>query len=123
MKRIITIALAGVFAMIFSGAAMADMGMDMKDGKTMQEKMAKKRTDWLQKLTKQLTLTMDQQTQIEAILKANDEQKMTVKTKMDTDLKAVKESENAQIKAVLTPEQQTKYEKMMMEKMKKMEKR
>jgi len=105
--------------MLICGASFADdMDMGKKDtgGKmTMEEKMLKKQADKLEMMSKTLSLTPDQKDKVGAIIKSIGEQKKAMMMKMEADEKAMHESENTQIKALLTPEQQASYDKMMME--------
>lgn len=125
MKKMIPMALAGV-TMLLCGAVYAD---DMAAGKpekapmTMEEKMAKKQADHLDMMTKKLALTPDQTDKVGAILKANGEQKKAMMMKMEADEKTMKEAQDTQIKAILTPEQSAMYDKMMAEHKAKMDKK
>lgn len=116
MNKLISIALAGALSTLICGAVLADdMGMG-KDSKTsMEQKMAKKQADKLTMMTKTLSLTPDQATKVSDILKATGDQKKAMMMKMEADEKAMHDSENSQIKAILTPDQRTKYDAMMME--------
>jgi len=109
MKKLIPIALAGAIAMLIGAAAFAD---DMGMGKMTEEKMMKKQTEKVEMMTKTLSLTPDQKDKVAAILKANGEQKKAMMMKMEADEKTMKEAQDTQIKAILTPDQQAKFDKM-----------
>ena len=126
MKKMMPIALAGAIAMLFCGAAFADdmgMGKSEKEKASMEQKMVKKEANRLEMMTDALSLTPTQKDQVSTILKASAEQKKALRVKMDADMNDVRVSEEAQIKTVLTPEQQAKNEKMMMEHRAKMDKK
>ena len=126
MKTMMPIALAGAIAMLFCGAAFADdmgMGKPEKDKAQMEQKMVEKQADRLAKMTDSLSLTPTQKDQVSTIFKASAEKKKALRVKMDTDMNDIGTSEEAQIKAILTPEQQAKHEKMMMEHRAKMDKK
>jgi hypothetical protein len=127
MKKIIPMLLAGAMVMSVCGAMFAD-DMDYhksaKDSNTtMDQKMAKMQADKLDKLTKELALTPDQKSKVSDILRATGDQKKAIVTKMEADVKDLRDSEDTQIKATLTADQQVKYDKMMMEHQAKMEKK
>jgi len=126
MKKMMPIALAGAIAMLFCGAAFADdmgMGKSEKDKAKVEQKMVDKQADRLAKMTDELSLTPTQKDQVSTILKASAEKKKALRVKMDADMSDIRTSEEAQIKALLTPEQQAKHDKLMMEHRAKMDKK
>jgi Spy/CpxP family protein refolding chaperone len=66
----------------------------------------------LEKLTKALDLTKDQQSKISALMTARSE-KMTGGKNTREEMKAINENYVSQVKALLTPEQVTKYETLL----------
>lgn len=126
VKKMIPVALAGAIAMLFCGAVFADdmgMGKSEKEKATMEQKMVKKQATRLDMMTDKLALTPTQKDQVSTIFKGTAEQKKALMVKMDADMKDIRATEDTQIKAVLTPEQQTKYDQMMIEHRAKMDKR
>jgi hypothetical protein len=127
MKKLLPMLLAGAMAVSVCGAMFAD-DMDYnksnKDSNTtMDQKMAKMQAKKLDKLTKDLALTPDQKSKVSDIMRSTGDQKKALITKMESDEKNLRDSEDAQIKAVLTADQQVKYDKMIMEHQAKMEKK
>ena len=127
MKKLIPMLLAGAMVMSVSAAMFADDMDYSKSNKesnmTMDQKMAKMQATRLDKLTKDLALTPDQKSKVSDIMRATGDQKKAIITKMEADEKDLRDSEDTQIKAVLTADQQVKYDKMMMEHQAKMEKK
>jgi Spy/CpxP family protein refolding chaperone len=74
----------------------------------------------LDKMTKELNLTPEQKEKIEAIMKAKAEKNKAEMEKMRESMKAEMDATTAQIKEVLTPEQQVKFDKLQEEKKGKM---
>jgi len=99
------------------------MGKSEKEKATMEQKMVKKQATRLDMMTDKLALTPTQKDQVSTIFKGTAEQKKALMVKMDADMKDIRATEDTQIKAVLTPEQQTKYDQMMIEHRAKMDKR
>jgi Spy/CpxP family protein refolding chaperone len=74
----------------------------------------------LQMLTQQLNLTSDQQSQIKPILESQSQQMESLRSDSSlsqqdrmSKMKEIRESTNSQIKPILTPDQQTKWQQMM----------
>ena len=120
MKRAISMLLAFVFAASVCSIAIADEGWGEKDKGMSMEQRNKKHLD---KMTKDLNLTPDQQTKVADIMKTTGEKMQAEKKKMEESMKAMKDDKVKQIKAVLTPDQATKYDAMMAENKAKMEKK
>ena len=120
MKRAISMLLAFVFAASVCSIAIADEGWGEKGKGMSMEQMHKKHLD---KMTKDLNLTPEQQTKMADIMKAKGEKMQAEKKKMEDAMKVIKDDYNNKVKSVLTPEQATKYDAMMAEKKAKMEKK
>jgi Spy/CpxP family protein refolding chaperone len=74
-----------------------------------------------QRLTKELTLTADQSTKVRTIALAENQELQALRAKFSSadsrqgagqEMKAIREKYDAQLKAVLTPEQVTKFDQM-----------
>lgn len=120
MKRTISMFLALVFTASVCSIAIADEGWGDKDKGMSMEQMHKKKLD---KMTTDLNLTPDQQTKIADIMKVSGEKMQAAKKRKEEEMKAMKDDYNSQVKAVLTPDQATKYDAMMAEHKASMEKK
>jgi Spy/CpxP family protein refolding chaperone len=109
MKRLLAMFLSCIFAASVCAIAIADEQPAGKGEKMTIEQHQQKK---LAQLTKALTLTADQQSKIADLMKARSEKMKGVKNNKD-ERKAIFDDYNTQVKAVLTPEQVTKYDKMM----------
>jgi Spy/CpxP family protein refolding chaperone len=124
MKKILPLVMA---AMMLAGGVSFANEMGMGKGKMtkaeMDEHMAKKHDDMLKKMNKELNLTAEQSDKVSTILKNRGEQKKSSMTKMKDQEMEIMDKEDQEIKAVLTPEQQGKYDQMITDRKKRMEKK
>jgi Spy/CpxP family protein refolding chaperone len=72
-----------------------------------------KRAQKVQKLTEELSLTPDQQRQIDAILTAVQAQAKAIRQSTDPQMDAARQKGREQIRAVLLPEQKPKFEEFL----------
>lgn len=100
MRTAAVLLFAGLFVVSACGLAVA----------TEEKAKAKPRETKLERLTKSLDLTSDQQKKIEVVLEDTKKKIKEVSTKSFEARKAVMEDENRKIKAALTPDQAKKYE-------------
>jgi Spy/CpxP family protein refolding chaperone len=112
MRKLVAVLIAVFF---ITGA-----GLALAEGMKGEHKMDSGKR--LERLTKELTLTTDQQTKVAAILKADEPQMQAVMDKMMADKKAIMDASDQKIEGVLTPDQVKKYEQMKAEHQKKMDK-
>ena len=112
MRKLVAVLIAVFF---ITGA-----GLALAEGMKGEHKMDSGKR--LERLTKELTLTTDQQTKVAAILKADEPQMQAVMDKMMADKKAIMDASDLKIEGVLTPDQVKKYEQMKAEHQKKMDK-
>ncbi len=119
MKRVIAMLMACVFAASVCTVAFAMEGGWEGKGKQSMEKMHEKH---LEKMTKDLNLTVEQKDKISALMKNKSDKMMAEKKKMMDAEKIIRDDYNVKLKEVLTPEQATKHNKMMEERKAKMEK-
>lgn len=122
MKKLI---LVGASVLMMSVMAVAQPG---KPRKTSQERVENQ----TEKLTKELSLTPEQVVKVKEILSSKVSEMDSVRAKkmsgadkkdVRTDRKAAMEKTDAELKAVFTPEQYTKYRAMLEEKKDKMQDR
>jgi Spy/CpxP family protein refolding chaperone len=124
MNKIITMTIAAAIALLISGAAFADdSDVGGGDKMAMEQKMLKKQAEKLDMLTTNLKLSPDQKDKVGDIIKSTGDQKKDLMIKMEADEKTLHDSEDTQIKAVLTPDQQVAYDKLMAEHRVKMQKK
>ena len=112
MRKLVAVLIA-VFFVTCAGLALAE-------GMKGEHKMDSGKR--LEKLTKELNLTTDQQTKVGAILKEDEPQMQAVQDKMAADMKTIRDASDQKIEGVLTPDQVKKYEQMKAEHQKKMDK-
>ncbi len=113
MKKAAAVIFAGIFVVMACGLASANEGKEK--GKWQEKKV--------EKMTKDLGLNTDQQGKVSAILKDNSD-KIEAETQKYMDAKkAIRDAEDQQIMAVLTPEQAQKYLKEQAEHKEKMDKK
>jgi Spy/CpxP family protein refolding chaperone len=112
MKKAVALVFAALFAVQLAGTAFAG-------DKKCQGKWQEKRVE---RLTKDLSLTAEQQGKITSIFKENDEKHKAEMEKMREAMKAEKAETDQKIQAILTPEQNQKFETMKAERQAKMEK-
>lgn len=112
MKKLVAMFLSCIFAASVCGIAIADDQAASTTGKGEKMTMEQRQQERLAKLTKELTLTADQQSKISALMTARNE-KMKGEKKNKDEMKAAFAEYNKQVKAVLTPDQATKYDKIM----------
>ena len=118
-RKIITLAFGGLFAFVVTAAAVAQ-GPPFPTAAQAQAAAAQVNPDsQLQKLTSELNLTTDQQTQVKALLVTNQQKLQTVAqdetlsvADRRTQAKTIAESTHTSIKALLTAEQQKKFDAM-----------
>ena len=109
MKRLVAMFLGCIFAASVCAIAIADEQPAGKGDKMTIEQHQQKK---LEQLTKALTLTADQQSKIADLMKARSEKMKGVKKNKD-EMKSIFADYNTQVKAVLTPDQAAKYDKML----------
>ena len=123
MKKLI---LVGASVLMMSIMALAQLG---KPGKKTPQERAEHQTE---RLTKELSLTPEQAAKVKVILASKRvemdsvrEKKMAgaEKKEIHADYKAAREKTDAELKAVFTPEQYTKYRVMLEEKKENMQER
>jgi Spy/CpxP family protein refolding chaperone len=113
MKKAVTLVCAGMLVIQVCGLAFAG---DDKNPAKWQEKR-------VEKMAKKLDLTKEQKEKVAAIFKESGDKIQAETQKMQEAKKAIREDESQKIKAVLTPDQAQKYEKMQAERKEKMEKK
>lgn len=125
MKRMIAVMLACIFTVQVYGVcfAMDDKGEGMQGKKKMEQTMEKRQAKHVEKMTKELNLTPEQKTKLEAILKENGDNMKAEMEKMKETHKTMQEAKDQKIKEILTPEQAQKFDKMKEENKAKMEKK
>lgn len=82
------------------------------EGQT-SEKTAKYIEKKVEKMTKALDLSADQQTKYEAILKAKMDKKEAAKSKLDDEMKSIKDEYKSKVNGILNADQKTKFDDMM----------
>ena len=112
MKKLVAMSLSFVFAASVCGIAIAYDQAAATTGKGGKMTMEQRQQDRLAKMTKELGLTADQQSNISVLMTARNEKMKGAKKNKD-DMKAIFTDYNTQVKAVLTPDQVKKYDKMM----------
>lgn len=101
-------AVGGVFGYSFAHRAQADTTKAIPPQLSEPERRAKRLAD----MTKELSLTGEQQGKVDAIIhEAHDEMK-TVRDKSEADVDVVRQHAREQIRLLLTPEQKPKFEEM-----------
>jgi len=113
MKKAVAVVCAGILVVMACGLVSADQG---KEKSKWQEKR-------IEKMAKDLNLTADQKEKVSAIWKENGDKRDAEMQKNRDAMKAIKDDEDQQIKALLTPEQSQKYEKQQAERKEKMDKK
>lgn len=109
MKKATALLLGCIFAASFSSIVFADGQSQGKPGAmTIQQRQQER----LAKMTKALNLTSDQQAQISNLMNDKDA-KLSGGNKSKEEVREINHQYNLQVKAVLTPAQAAKYEKMM----------
>lgn len=73
------------------------------------------RQHYLAKLEKELSLSPEQVAQVAAILDQTGQRFREIKDRMDPEFQAIRDAQRARIMALLTPEQQPKYQKILEE--------
>lgn len=122
MKRILMFVVAGMLTIQTQGLVFAMDDVDMGGKKDIGQSMEKMQEKHLDKMTKDLDLTPEQREKVSAIMKENNEAR---KAEMQKRMEAAKarESTDAKIKAVLTPDQIQKFDAMRAERKEKMGKK
>lgn len=121
MKKLWAAVIVGVF-MMGSGLALAKEIQGECPGSP-DTKREQKREDWqakrLDRMAKDLNLSVEQKDKIAAIFKENDAKAKVVMDKVKEDMDAIRATGDKQVKEVLTPEQVQKYDKIKEEMQKK----
>lgn len=107
MKKVLGIAL--MLAFLVPAGALADC----KDEKTCDLAHAKYIDKKVQKLTKKLSLTEDQQGKVRSALEKKMEAKAAIHQEVHTKLKSVTETFDSDMKGILDDAQEKKFEKLM----------
>lgn len=114
MKKLLAVMIVGLFV-LGSGLALAKE-MKKECPVAPDKKVEQKKEDWqakrLDRMAKELNLTAEQKEKIAAIFKENDIKVKTVMDKAKKDMNAIRDTNEKQIKAVLTPEQAKKHDEM-----------
>jgi Spy/CpxP family protein refolding chaperone len=123
MKKLVSMFVAVLFVAGLCGSVMAgDDKSSEKSEKKVAEKTENKLEKHLDQLTKELNLTPEQREQVFVIMKEKDERRKTEMEKKQKVVVATKEDADTKIKAVLTPEQAAKFDKMKENQKEKMDK-
>ena len=101
-------AVGGVFGYSFAHRTHADTTKAMPAQLSEPERRAKRLTE----MTKQLSLTDEQRTKIDAIIHQTHDDMKTVRDKSETDVDALRQHAREEIRLLLTPEQKPKFEEM-----------
>jgi protein CpxP len=110
MKNLI-FAIAIVFGLCLQSAA-AQTATPQPGKEKMKAEVAEKVKAELAKIAEELQLTADQKTQIKAILTEQIEKQQAVYKEIEPKMQAIKAESHGKMRAVLTPEQQAKWDKM-----------
>jgi Spy/CpxP family protein refolding chaperone len=121
MKK--TLALLAALALTTAGTSFAQTTpaatTQAHHGKGGHKDPAKKADQKASKMAKELGLNADQEAKVEQLMLARQQETAALKAKYGTDktagradMKAAREKYNAQLKAILTPEQYAKFDKM-----------
>lgn len=94
-----------------------------RDGKEWADKPGYRQKRFLSKLDKKLKLTSEQRTKIEQILNEKHKKIQDLRGEVRPKFKALRESAQSEIRAVLTAEQQTKFDELIQKHEKWMEKK
>jgi len=111
MKKLF-IALAIVFGLCLQNAAAQTETAQKPKEENLKAEVAEKVKAELAKIDKELQLTADQKTQIKTILTEQIEKLKAVQKEIEPKTKAIKDEGRSKMRAVLTPEQQAKWDKM-----------
>lgn len=112
---------AGAASAQSSDLATAGRGNRMSQGRGGNMTPEQRADMQTQRLTKELTLTADQSTKVRTIALAENQELQALRAKFSSagsrqgagqEMKAIREKYDAQLKAVLTPEQVTKFDQM-----------
>ncbi|HCV42425.1 MAG TPA: hypothetical protein DGH68_03005 [Bacteroidetes bacterium] len=114
------IALAIVFGLCLQ-SAVAQTATPQPDKEKMKAEVAEKAKAELAKIAEELKLTPDQKAQMKTIITERMEKTQAVYKEVEPKLQAIKDDARGKMRAVLTPEQQTKWDKMKAEHGKKSE--
>ncbi len=114
------IGLAIVFGLCFQSAA-AQTATPPPGKQTVKDEVAEKVKSELAKIDKELKLTADQKAQLKTILTEQMDKLQEVYKEVEPKAQAIKEESRGKMRAVLTPEQLTKWDKMKAEHGKKSE--
>ena len=82
------------------------------DSKKMQEHRENMHQHMIDQLSKELDLSADQRTKVEAIVKASQEKMKALREEMRPKMEAIHQSIKSDIEKILTPAQKEKFEKM-----------
>ena len=105
------IALAVVFGLCLQSAA-AQTGTPQPGKEKLKAEVAEKVKEELAKIDKELQLTADQKAQLKTIITERIEKTQAVYKEIEPKLQAIKDESRGKMRAVLTPAQLAKWEKM-----------
>lgn len=122
MKKTGAVVCAGVLAAFLCGSAYAVNGKPADQGQ-LQKKAQQRQEQRLEQMTAELNLSAEQKQKVGAALKSFSDKMQAEMRRMAEVRKAARAETDRQIRAILTPEQQQKFEQLQQKQQAELEKR